>query len=88
MNDAKTKIVAVEVREDRSEKLGQPSRWGRGEVIAAIEGGKTFVTGIKTDEGKFRKGAEVHVVEVSGEKFIRTDRNSVKADNLGELPDF
>lgn len=35
--------------------------------------------------GKFRKGADVHVI---GDEFLSTDANDVTHDNLGKLPRF
>jgi len=34
------------------------------------------------------KKAEIHIIKVGGGNFIRTDRNKIKSDNLGELPEF
>ena len=35
-----------------------------------------------------KKGEDVHIVKVDDEKFIRTDKNETKKDNLGNLPEF
>jgi hypothetical protein len=33
-------------------------------------------------------GEDVRGVVIDGESFLRTDANKIKADNLGELPEF
>ncbi len=33
-------------------------------------------------------GDPIHVVEIDGEKFIRTDKSDTKEDNLEGLPKF
>jgi len=42
----------------------------------------------KNPEGKYVRGEDVRVVEIDGAKYIRTDANKAKADNLGTLPRF
>ena len=39
-------------------------------------------------EGKWQRGEDVRTVVVHGERYLRTDGNSVKADNLGSLPEY
>ncbi len=87
MNDARTRIVAAEVRQDQGEDHGKPEMWGRGQVITAIEYGKSFLTARKSPMS-WTRGWKIHIVVVDGQKFIRTDGNAVKADHLGELPDL
>jgi hypothetical protein len=33
-------------------------------------------------------GADIHVVEVNSQKYLRTDKNKTAADNLGKLPTY
>ena len=87
MNDAGTRIVEAEVRQDLGEDHGKPEMWGRGQVITAIEYGKSFLTARKSLRS-WTRGANVHVVEVDGNRFLRTDTSPVKADYVGELPDL
>ena len=49
--------------------------------------GVTYVTILRTERGTWQYGAEVHIVEVDGVNYLRTDRNSRAADNLGDLPE-
>ena len=87
MNDAGTRIVAAEVRQDQGEDHGKPERWGRDQVIRSIEYGKSFLTAQKSPRS-WTRGRSVHIVVVDDQKFIRTDGSAVKADHLGELPDL
>lgn len=82
-----TAIVEVEVRPDLGENFGDPQKAVRADVAAAIEKGRTFVT-VDFREGKSTKGEDVRVVTVQGHKYLRTDNNSIKADNLGSLPEY
>ena len=93
-DEDENRIEKVEVHEDQVNRVGPGSEAKRGWVISQIASNKTFVTICKVvvekSSGKFEwhKGADVHVVEVEGDKYIRTDRNNIKEDNLGELPTF
>lgn len=78
------RIVKVE---QYKTKYGEPTRVKRRRVVRNLEKGKTYVTARK-DNGNWKKGEDVHIVKVGGEKFIRTDRNKKKSDNLGDLPEF
>lgn len=83
-----TQIMEVEVRADTGESISSdPRRMDRQEVVSAIQRGTTFVTAYIRD-GKWQKGEDVRVVTIHGERFIRTDNNSLKADNLGALPEY
>jgi hypothetical protein len=86
-NAAETHIEKVRVHVDNGDSVGPASDWTRAEVIARLEAGYTFVTIFKQD-GKWQKGAEVRVVTIHDEKFIRTDADRTKEDNLGNLPRF
>jgi hypothetical protein len=80
-------IVEVQVHEDRGSKLGSSTEMTRNKVVSEIEKGPTFVT-ITKSNGKWKRGEDVHIVKVQGVKYIRTDRNAVASDNLGDLPEF
>jgi hypothetical protein len=53
--------------------------FSRQDVANLLESGKKIITAL---------GAEVSIVNVKGIKYIRTDKNSIEEDNLGELPTF
>ena len=87
-NEERTHIVKVKVHEDKGESIGGALEWSRQQVVSALEGGKTFVTILKTSDDKWRQGQDVHTIVVNGTKFIRTDQNQTAADNLEKLPEF
>ncbi len=83
----KIHIKKVRVHEDKGDKVGNPpEEMPRGRVVENIENGNTFCTIIKS--GMWSKGEDVHVISMGSEKFIRTDKNQEKSDNLGNLPEF
>lgn len=58
------------------------------DIVADIDiMGYLYITAYRAN-GKWWKGADVHVVSVDGIKYIRTDRNTKKEDNLGNLQEF
>lgn len=82
-----TAIIEVEVRPDLGESFGNPQRVARLNVVAGIEQGRTYVT-VFTRDRKHTKGEEVRVVTLHGQKFLRSDTNALRADNLGSLPEY
>jgi hypothetical protein len=80
-----THIVEVEIRPDTGSDIGQASHATRQQIVDAIKRGVTFVTAYVHDR-RWHRGEDVHVVVIGGVKYIRTDRNYVRADNLGALP--
>lgn len=80
-------LVEVEVRADLGDNFGDARKMTRAEVITAIGEGRTFVTVISRD-GKATKGADVRVITINGRKYIKSDSNDKKADNLGALPEY
>lgn len=87
-NDPKTHIVAVRCHPDNGDSVGAGTEAQRTAVVAKIDAGSTFATIRKTQEGKWSRGEDVRIVVVDDTKYLRTDPNSVKADNLGNLPLF
>jgi hypothetical protein len=57
-------------------------------VVSNIENDTTFVTILKTNDGKWKKGQDVQIVIITGVKYIRTDQNCTACDNPGNLPEF
>ena len=68
--------------------LGIPIVYEREEVVKSIEAGNDWYTCKKKEKNIYTRGEKIHVLPIDDEKFIRTDRNNIKSDNLGELPDF
>ena len=87
-NAAETHIEKVRVHVDKGDKIGSASDWARSEVITRLEAGYSFVTIVLGSNDKWQLGATVQIVVIHGEKFIRTDADRTKEDNLGSLPRF
>lgn len=86
-NASRTHIDGLRVHVDDGETIGSYNDWPRNQVVNAINQGKSFVT-ITFKDGQWYNGADVHVVPVNGVKYLRTDKNSIASDNLGNLPEF
>jgi hypothetical protein len=83
-----TKIVEVEVRPDLGTSFGDARKMRRQDVVSAIdEQKKAFVT-VYLKDNQNKKGEDVRTVSVGNEKYLRTDNNSTRADNLGSLPEY
>lgn len=84
----KTHIERVMVHEDKDTAMGSGIEKTKEQVIAGMKLGQTYVTILKGDEGKWKRGQDVHIIVVDGEEFLRTDANKRKSDNLENLPEF
>ena len=88
-NDDRTRIVAVKRRPDLGEKLGDESREGKDAIIDDIRAGRAHVTAyLDKNKREWREGEAVRVVSMGGTDFIQTNPNTIRKDNLGELPEF
>ena len=83
-----THIETVRVHKDLGESVGSAKVSSRIDVVNNIKSGLAYLTILKSADGDWRKGQEVHIIEVGNEEFIRTDKNSVARDNLENLPEF
>jgi len=82
-------IEKVKAHIDNGDSVGSGSEVLRSTVVRHIESGTTYstITSNPTTD-KWSRGADVGVVLIDGEKYIRTDRDKTKKDNLGQLPRF
>jgi hypothetical protein len=87
-NDEHTHIVKVRVHEDKGDSIGGGTEWTRSQVVSARGRGDSFVTILRGANNKWRRGQDIHIITVNGERYIRTDQNRTASDNLGELPEF
>jgi len=78
-------IISARVHFFTDGRAGVSEEWSRERIVRSVEDGKVFYTILKEND-KWRWGEEVHVIEVKGKKYIRTDPNQKEEDNLGELP--
>lgn len=81
-------IEEVKARPDTGESLGAEQSMSRRMVVNKIEDGTTFVTVYKGADGKWNKGESVAIVKIDNTKYLRTDANKIKKDNLGKLPQY
>jgi len=81
-------IVSVSVREEKGPKLGKAHDMEREDMIRELQQGKNFLTIFRNENGKYRKGQPVHMSEVNGKQYLRTDEHLVKYDQLEHLPEY
>lgn len=81
-------IDSVRVHPDNGDSIGSSSEWTRASVVSSIDSGKSFITITSGSDGKWHKGADVHIITVNGVRYLRTDNNSTGSDNLENLPEF
>jgi len=85
-NKDRTHIEWVQVREEKEKTVGLIRTVSRAFVADLVRLGKvTFQTRTQTVDGKYRVGAEIHLID---EIYLTTDKNSTKRDNLMNLPEF
>jgi len=89
-NNAHTHIDRVRMHPDNGDTIGSPVEQNRGDVIAAIKKGITFVTIFKDEskEGQWKKGQPVYIIKVNNVEYIKTVDNGKAVDNLDNLPEF
>jgi len=88
-NNDDTRIKQVKRKEVEPDVLTNTKTVDRSAVVAGIESGDNYTTAIwNEDSENWSLGDEIHVLEVNGEKFIRTDQSNTEEDNLGGLPTF
>jgi len=68
--------------------IGHGMTFTKNQIITNIISGRRFVTIWKGQDGTLNMGEEVKVVSVNRSAYLRTDRNEIEEDNLGELPEF
>ena len=92
MNAEDMRIDEVRAMMLMDDELSLPLGYSREDVIQSLNNNDKWYTCLfKEDrDGKniWIKKAEIHIIKVDGGNFIRTDRNEIKSDNLGELPEF
>jgi hypothetical protein len=80
-------IIKVKTHVDTGDGVDKPFEEKRETVISKLKNGKEYCTIIKKD-GNWKRGQMVHIVQVKGNEYIRTDKNETDKDNLGSLPEF
>ncbi len=86
-DNRKKHIEELKVMKDLGDEFGISETWKRTKVIDYLINGKTFCTVIKGENG-WKKGANVIKTRINGKDYIKTQKDSIEADNLGKLPTF
>ena len=86
--DTRIKQVKRAEYDPEENKFGSRSEKSRQSVVSSIESGNEYYTVPPDGDGGYTWGDKVDVMQVNGEKFIRTDGNKVEGDNLENLPAF
>jgi len=85
-NGTGTHIDQVKVHKDKGNAIGDAELWSREQVILALENSYTFITILNYEHGIWDEGQKVSIVNVDGNKYIRTDQDQNPSDNLDNLP--
>ena len=83
-------VKEVAVKQEENDKIsGTNQHFSKSKVINLIGDGNTFITIFENEDGtKWKKGEKVNVVSRNGKKYLRTDKNEIEEDNLGNLPEY
>jgi hypothetical protein len=87
-DDQKKYILKVKSCEDLGNEVGNSFIESRKEVIAKLNRGLSYFTAPRNREGKLIRGQPVIIVKINDIEFIKTEKNDISRDNLGELPEF
>lgn len=81
-------IFSAKVCPNSNGYFGAERIWSRMEIINAIENQRKNFKTVYKRNGTYYIGYDVLVIDVDGEKYIRTDSNRKTIDNLGEIEEF
>ena len=83
-------VHALEItkKDDGKKYPGKEQTFSRENIITKIESDNTVTTLTKNDKDAWVIGSKVKVYTLDNEKFIKTESNTKKVDNLGELPEY
>lgn len=87
-NSAGTHIDQVRIHQNNGGAVGPAGVWSREQVVSALKSNYKIITLTKNKEGKWFVGAQVIIVVIAGNEYIKTVRDSTTRDNLGSLPTF
>jgi hypothetical protein len=87
-NAKETHITRVLSHPDNGDTVGDGVEITRSTVVSRLNSGSTFATIYWGTDSKWKRGANVRTITIDDEKFIRTDADNMKKDNLGALPRF
>jgi hypothetical protein len=86
------KIKEVRALMNTIEGLSNPVRYTKEEIVKSINKDDKWYTAILKEtrgaQNIWDRGAKLHIIDIDDQKFIRTDRNKTKKDNLDNLPNM
>ena len=85
--DTEHKLTYVKRHKDTEETIGQGEIIDDASMATDIDNGKSYMTIFSTNTG-WKLGHKINSFRVEGDFFLRVDKNRVKLDNLGFIPDF
>jgi len=80
-------IEEVKFHTDDDGVISEPKMVGRSQISHNIKNGKTYRIIFHSFKG-WKPGDLINVLRVSGDYFIRIDKNKVDRDFLGSIPQF
>lgn len=80
-------IEEVKIHTDDDGIISEPIASDRSQISHNVKNGKTYRTIFHSLNG-WKPGDLVHVLRVSGDAFIRIDKNKADQDFLGPIPRF
>ncbi len=80
-------IEEVKFHTDDEGVISEPKMVDRSQIYHNVKNGKTYRTIFHSLKG-WKPGDLVNVLRVSGDYFIRIDKNKVDRDFLGSIPQF
>ena len=83
-SSAPGQVGKVRLLERQGEQFEDRDLVGRDELIELLDGGERIFV---WDHDHEELGDEVDLVRVQGERFLRTDGQRLRADNLGDTPE-
>lgn len=89
-NDNKTHIQRIKAfKLNSNDKLSDNEEFYKNEIVSLIDSKSfKFATIYETQNGSYKAGKEIITYSIENEKFIKTEPNEKKIDNLGELVEY
>ena len=84
--DLNNLISVATVHQDTVQGITKGNTADRSKIISDIKNGLSYIT-IYNGKNSWRKGYEIKVFSIDGNSYLRIDKNKVKLDHLGDLPE-
>ena len=89
-NNNKTHIQKIKAfKLNSNDMLSDSKEFSKNEIISLIDTKSSkFATIYKNSNGHYNAGKEIITYSIENDKYIKTERNEKKIDNLGELIEY